>query len=33
VCNAVEGFAALVRDEVYVIGLQYVFAFDLTTWG
>lgn len=31
--NALEGVVALVHDEVYVVGLRYVFAFDLTTWG
>ena len=31
--NAIEGLVALFRNEVYVVGPQYVFAFDLTTWG
>jgi hypothetical protein len=31
--NALEGLVALFNDEVYVVGLRYVFAFDLTTWG
>jgi hypothetical protein len=33
VFNAIEGLVALFRNEVYVTTLQYVFAFDLTTWG
>jgi hypothetical protein len=27
------GLAALFQDELYVVGLDYVFAFDVTTWG
>jgi hypothetical protein len=33
VFNAVEGLVALFRNEVYLATVQYVFAFDLTTWG
>ena len=33
VFNAVEGLVALFRNEVYVAGPRYVFAFDLTAWG
>jgi divalent metal cation (Fe/Co/Zn/Cd) transporter len=33
VFNAVEGLVALFRNEVYLTTVQYVFAFDLTTWG
>jgi hypothetical protein len=33
VFNAIEGLVALFRNEVYVVGTEYVFAFDLTTWG
>lgn len=33
VFNALEGLVALFRNEVYVTGTEYVFAFDLTTWG
>lgn len=29
----VEGIAAVADDDVYVRGVNYVFAFDLTTWG
>jgi hypothetical protein len=31
--NAIEGLVALFRNEVYVVGTEYVFAFDLTAWG
>ena len=31
--NAMEGLVALFRNEVYVVGPRYIFAFDLTTWG
>lgn len=27
------GIAALVNDETFVIGSEYVFKFDTTTWG
>ena len=33
VFNAMEGLVALFRNEVYVVGPRYIFAFDLTTWG
>lgn len=29
----VAGLIALVNDEFYVIGQEYVFQFDVTTWG
>ena len=28
-----EGIAALANDKVYVSGINYVYQFDLTTWG
>ena len=31
--NAMEGVVALARNEIYVAGPRYIFAFDLTTWG
>ena len=31
--NAMEGLVALFRNEIYVVGPRYIFAFDLTTWG
>jgi hypothetical protein len=27
------GLVALFRNEVYVVGLNYVYSFDVTTWG
>ena len=31
--HVVQGLAALFRNEIYVVGAQYVFSFDLTAWG
>jgi hypothetical protein len=31
--QALQGIAALANDEIYVRGLNYVYRFDLTTWG
>ena len=31
--DVIEGLVALFRNEVYAAGREYVFAFDLTTWG
>jgi hypothetical protein len=31
--HLIAGFAALINDEFYVLGQEYVFKFDLTTWG
>jgi hypothetical protein len=28
-----EGLAALFDNQIYVAGLRYVYAFDVTTWG
>ena len=33
VFNGIEGLVALFRNEVYVVAPQYIFAFDLSTWG
>jgi hypothetical protein len=33
VLNAIEGLVALFQNQVYVVGTEYIFAFDLTTWG
>ena len=33
VFHIVQGLAALFRNEIYVVGAQYVFSFDLTAWG
>jgi hypothetical protein len=29
----IEGLVAVVNDTFYVVGEEYVFEFDLTTWG
>lgn len=31
--HAIAGFAAILEDEFYVIGREYVFQLDVTTWG
>jgi hypothetical protein len=31
--HAVQGIVALVNDEFFVVGEEYVFEFDLTVWG
>jgi hypothetical protein len=31
--QGIAGLAALLEDEVYVLGEEYIFKFDLTTWG
>jgi hypothetical protein len=31
--HALAGFAAVLRDEVYVSTPEYIFTFDLTAWG
>lgn len=31
--QAVQGLVALVNDDFYVTGEEYIFRFDLTTWG
>ena len=31
--QAISGFAALVKDEVYVVTPAYIYSFDLTAWG
>ena len=33
VFQVLEGIAAVAKDEVFVTGIQYVYKFDLTTWG
>jgi hypothetical protein len=30
---AIAGLSALFNDELYVVGQEYLFAFDVTTWG
>lgn len=31
--HVLQGIVALVNDEFFVVGEEYVFTFDLTTWG
>lgn len=31
--QAVQGIVALANDTFYVVGSEYVFEFDVTTWG
>jgi hypothetical protein len=33
VYQAVSGLVALFQNEIYVVGINYVFSFDVTTWG
>jgi hypothetical protein len=33
VFQAIAGLAAVLEDKVYVVGQEYVFTFDVTTWG
>ena len=33
VFHAIQGLVALFNDEFYVLGEEYVFKFDVTTWG
>ncbi len=31
--HAIAGLVALFRNEIYVVGAEYMFSFDVTTWG
>ena len=33
VMDAIQGLVALVNDEFYVVGQEWVFEFDVTAWG
>ncbi len=33
VFQAIEGLIALFNDTVYVVGQEWIFSFDVTTWG
>jgi hypothetical protein len=33
VFQILEGIAAIAEDDVFVAGIQYVYEFDVTTWG
>ncbi|RDI49948.1 DUF7144 family membrane protein [Nocardia mexicana] len=28
-----EGISAVAKDELFVVGVEYVYKFDITTWG
>ena len=30
---AISGLVALFNDEFYVVGVRYIFEFDISTWG
>src|SRR5574338_1152722 len=31
--EVLQGIAAVAKDEVFVVGIEYVYKFDLTAWG
>lgn len=31
--HALAGLSAILEDEIYVLGQEYVFKFNVTTWG
>ena len=31
--HAIAGLVALFRNEIYVVGAEYMFSLDVTTWG
>ncbi|MEE2034010.1 DUF7144 family membrane protein [Rhodococcus chondri] len=33
VLQLLQGIAAVAKDEVFVIGLEYTYKFDISTWG
>ncbi|WP_328393102.1 DUF7144 family membrane protein [Nocardia sp. NBC_00416] len=33
VLSVLEGIAAVAEDELFVVGVDYVYEFDVTTWG
>ena len=33
IINSVQGLVALIEDEFYVVGKEWVFEFDVTAWG
>lgn len=33
VFDMIQGLTAIINDEFYVIGVEYVFKFDVTSWG
>lgn len=33
ILSVLQGIAAIAADEIFVTGLDYTYAFDVTTWG
>lgn len=33
ILSIVQGIAAVASDEIFVVGLEYTYSFDVTTWG
>lgn len=33
VASLVQGISAVAADELFVVGVEYTYAFDVTTWG
>ena len=33
VVSLVQGISAVAADELFVVGVEYTYAFDVTTWG
>ncbi|MGW5386712.1 DUF7144 family membrane protein [Nocardia sp. NPDC003963] len=33
VLSVLEGISAVAEDELFVVGIDYVYRFDVTTWG
>jgi hypothetical protein len=31
--HALEGFAAIVKDDFFVVGSEYLYKFDVSAWG
>ncbi|WP_017933657.1 DUF7144 family membrane protein [Nocardioides sp. Iso805N] len=32
-CQILQGISAVAKDKIYVSGINYVYQFDVTTWG
>lgn len=32
-CQILQGITAVAKDKIYVTGIDYVYQFDVTTWG
>lgn len=33
IVSILQGIAALATDEVFIVGIEYTYALDITTWG